>query len=211
MPSKAKKAKRNKQKNRQDRLLNFLGILFLTAGIIRFIILILTANWRHFFWLSNHIMLLLGIGVLMRNKVLVTAELCIALVPETLWTLDFLSKILFGKYLFGVTKYVFEQGLNFLTVSTMQHLLIVPLGIIALWFLGVSSKAWKYSFIHASLLWLAGFLIGKEYNLNCVFKNCITYFENLQNYMIAWSVIVLIMIILSNLALTGLNSLKKRF
>ncbi len=198
-------------KAKKDRILNFLGILFLTAGIIRFIILIFTANWRHFFWLSNHVLLLLGIGVLMRNRFLVTAELCIALVPETLWTLDFLSKILFDKYLFGVTKYVFEQGLNFLTLSALQHLLIVPLGIIALWFLGVSDKAWKYSFIHASLLWPAGFLAGQEYNLNCIFRYCIVYFENLENYMIAWPVIVLIMIILSNFVLRGLNSIKKRF
>lgn len=198
-------------KTKKERILNFLGILFLTAGIIRLIILILTANLIHFFWFSNHVLLLLGIGVLMRNRFLVTAELCIALVPETLWTLDFLSKILFNKYLFGVTQYVFEQGLNLLTISTLQHLLIVPLGIIALWFLGVSNDAWKYSFIHASLLWIAGFLTGKEYNINCVFKNCIAYFENLEHYRIAWPVIVLIMIVLSNFALTGLNSIKERF
>lgn len=197
-------------KTKRDDILNFLGILFLAAGIIRLIILVSTADLMHFFWFSNHVLLLLGIGVLMRNRFLVTAELCIALVPETLWTLDFLSKILFNKYLFGVTQYVFEQPLSLQSITAFQHLLIVPLGLFALWFFNVPNDAWRYSFIHASLLWIAGFLAGQEYNINCVFKNCIVYFENLQNYMIAWPAIVLIMIILSNLALMGLNSIKKR-
>jgi len=209
---KREKGESNRQfkAKRRGLLLNSLGIFFLAAGILRIIVLISLGDLRYFIWFSNNVLLVIGAGILMHSRLIVTAELCIALIPETLWSIDLIGKLLFNRYIFGVTGYVFEKGFALSAMSSLQHLLIVPLGLFALWFLGSSRDAWKFSFLHVSLLWIFGFLIGEKYNLNCVFHYCIGYFKDLNNYMLAWPLIVLFIILLSNLIIQALDFLKKK-
>lgn len=206
-------ASNNKSKRKDTKInnyLNFLGILFLTIGITRFLVLLVTGNLRYFIWFSNHVMLLLGIGVLLRSRFLVSAELCIALIPETLWSLHFLTRVLFNKYLFGVSHYVFDEGINLITITALQHLLVVPFGLLAFWWLGASSKAWEGSLVHLALLWISGFLAGQEYNINCAFRCVWVSFRSLGTYTLVWFLMVFIMIVLSSLILQGLDFIKKR-
>ena len=51
--------------------------------------------------------------------------------------------------------------------------------ILALWFLGGAVKnAWKGSILYGAILILISLATNPSYNLNCVFKSCITFFPN---------------------------------
>ncbi len=182
-------------------LLNFIGVFFLITGILQYIIPVSEGNYAHFIWFSGHVTILLGVSILLRNRFVVTAELCIALIPETFWSIDFLGKVFFNKYILGVTQYIFEQKFNLVTLLNLQHLLIVPLGLVALWYIRMDKNGWKGSLVHMSALWVLGFAAGQSYNINCVFRSCMPSLENLSSYMVLWPVMVLTMIFISNVIL----------
>ncbi|MFH1248738.1 MAG: hypothetical protein V1660_01145 [archaeon] len=189
--------------------LNFLGILFLITGILQFIVPWLDGNYTHFIWFSSHVIILLGVGILLRSRFLLTAELCIALIPETLWSIDFLGKLFSNKYFIGITQYMFEGKFDFVALVNLEHLLIIPLGLVAVWYLGRDKNGWKGSLIHVLVLWVIGLIAGPIYNINCIFKSCTLLFGNLSSYMILWPIIVFSMICLSNVILELFSLMKK--
>lgn len=182
-------------------ILNFIGIFFLITGILQYVVPVSEGNYAHFIWFSGHVIILLGVGILLRNRFLVTAELCIALIPETFWSVDFLGKIFFNKYILGVTSYMFEQKFRIVTMLNLQHLLIVPFGLAALWHMRIDKNGWKGSLIHGLIIWILSLMAGQIYNINCVFRSCIPYLAGLSNYMILWPLIVFAIILLSNIVL----------
>lgn len=189
------------ESKKKRNLLNFIGIFFLVTGILQYVVPVSEGNYAHFIWFSGHVIILLGVSILLRNRFIVTAELCIALIPETFWSIDFLGKVFFDKYILGVTNYMFEQKFNFAILLNMQHLLIVPFGLIALWYMHMDKNGWKGSLIHVSSLWVLGFAAGQSYNINCVFRSCMPSLESLRNYMMLWPIMVLTMIFISNVIL----------
>ena len=97
-------------------IVDFLGVFLVITGVLQYIVPAATGNFVHFAWFSNHVIILLGIGIILRNRFLVTAELCIALIPETVWSVDFLGKVFFNTYLIGITRYMFEWKFDFVIV-----------------------------------------------------------------------------------------------
>jgi hypothetical protein len=191
-------------------ILNSIGIFFLITGVFQFIVPRLSGNYVHFAWFSSHVIILLGVAILLRSRFLLTAELCIALIPETLWSIDFLWKLFLNKYFIGITQYMFEQKFNFVILINLEHLLIVPLGLVALRYLCMDKNGWRGSLIHVLVLLVVGFIAGPTYNINCVFKSCIPIFENLGNYTILWPIIVFTMIFLSSIILDLFNFRKDK-
>ncbi|MEM3126853.1 MAG: hypothetical protein QW331_02180 [Candidatus Woesearchaeota archaeon] len=95
----------------------------------------------YFFWLSNHISFFIGLAILFKSSFWLTAELSIAFVGELGWIVDFLSKLIFGVYLFGSTEYMFSPTYpTTLYWASMNHLIILPFGLAALFLLKKADK-----------------------------------------------------------------------
>lgn len=196
--------------------LNIIFFIFLLIAINQVFVMLLTAkNFRYAFWFSDHVAFVLAIAVLMRKRAIVTGEMCIALIPETIWTLDFLGKILFNRFIFntvGVANYLFVEGAfvaRWQNFSTLQHLFILPLGLLALWIMKADKNGWRFALIHAAALWIISFAIGSAYNVNCIFDPCALGIKKMGYYMIIWPLVIAFFIMASNLFLTKIFKEKK--
>ncbi len=174
----------------KERLLNVLGFLLIFSSI--FVIYFMSKeNPVYVFWLSNHVPLIIGIAILTRNSFLLAAEMSLLFIGELGWVLDFISKLLFGFYIFGSTEYMFNPAYPAtLYWASMEHLIILPAGILALFLLKKAEKnAWVLSLAHGTIILIISFLFGSAYNLNCAYKSCITWLPTFDFYSAVWPII----------------------
>jgi len=195
----------------KERLLNFLGI-FLIFSSLFVIYFMAKENPVYIFWLSNHAPLIIGIAILTRNYLLLTAEIALIFVGELGWSLDFLSKLLFDFYLFGSTEYLFSPSYpTTLYWASMEHLIILPVGIVALFLLKKAENAWKLSLAHGLVVLFISFLFGSQYNLNCIYNSCISWLPTFNFYSIIWPIIYFIVFVLpANFILVKLIGTKRK-
>lgn len=190
----------------KNKWLNIIGIFFIILGLVS-ISRIFWGVWQNVFWWCDHAVLIMGIAVLLRNKFWLTAELNIALIPQFLWSLDFFSKLIFDKFIFGFTAYMFDGGVIFKLLS-YQHLFVFILAFIALFLLGKPPKfAWLGSLAHGTILFISGLLIPLEYNINCVHKNCLG-FQTPYPFLF-WFFCFFVMVFLTNYLLYKFIPLRK--
>lgn len=167
----------------KDQILNTIGILIITLSLLRIYVLITDTTPIHIFWLCNHIPLIIGISILFRSSFFLIAETSLLLIGSLNWSLDFLSKLLFDKYLLGSTSYIFTAFSANSGVSILSHLSILPLAIIAIFLIGKPEpKAWQLALFHMTILIPASFYFGKFYNLNCLLEPCISWLQDFALY-----------------------------
>jgi len=190
-------------------LLNTIAIILIIFFILRTTYLLQEEILVHIFWLCNHAMLIMAIAILFRNSFWLLAEISIASVGVIIWILDLISKLLFNFHIFGSTAYLFPiVSEGFFFVTSMVHLLSIPLGIWALFLIGKKSpSAWKGSLIHAIILF-PFILYFKDYNLNCFLKPCISQIPNFTLYPLIFILIYFILFVIP--INKGLNKLLKK-
>lgn len=178
--------------------IRFLGWFFLFLGLISVFWHVVVQDWRYAVWFCNHAMIITGIALLNKNRFWLTAMLNWALIPVSLWVIDFVGKIIFGKFLFGITEYMFVEPWwkHFLG---FQHLITVPLMLYALFLLRKPDKnAWIGTTFHGAVLWLISyFLITPDYNVNCVHETCVSFLRS-QYYVVLWPFVAVLMFLLTN-------------
>ncbi len=193
--------------------IRFLGWFFLVLGIISVFWHVVVQDWRYAVWFCNHAMIIVGIAVLNRNRFWLTAMLNWALVPVSLWVIDFVGKLVFGVYIFKITEYMFVEPWwrHFLG---FQHLFTIPLMLYALYLLGKPMKnAWVGTAFHGAVLWIISyFLITPDYNINCAHTSCVPMIiPQTPLYAVLWPIIAIAMFFITNwfliwLALTSRRS-----
>ncbi len=182
----------------KERVLDFLGWLFLLLGIGSVIGHIVFQNWKYAVWFCNHAMIITGLAVLFRNRFWLTAMLNWAVIPVSVWAIDFIVRTVFGVFIFGVTTYMFE-GPVWNNLMSLQHLFTVPLMLYTMYLLGKPAKnAWLGTTIHGIILWIISYyLITPDYNVNCVHHSC-TMLGWLPYYVILWPLIGILMFYVTN-------------
>ena len=189
-------------------ILNIIGTIFIILGIASLSrIFFPAATWQNVFWWCDHAAIIIGLAILFRSRFWLTAELNIMLIPQVLWTIDFLSKVFFNKFVFGFTAYMFEGPWTFKLLS-YQHLFMFILALIALFMMGkADKKAWIGSFIHGIFLFITGLLIPAYYNINCVHKNCLGF--QAEPYVLVWWTLFIAMVLITNFILVKITKLFK--
>ena len=131
------------------------GWLCLAIGITPIITFLFFSRVEYIAWFSNYTFIILGLALLYRSPFWAFAQLCLGLVPELIWSADFLWKVFTGDYLIGITQYMFiSTGFDWIHLYSLQHILFVPVSIYALFLLGGPVKnAWQGSIAQGIAMW----------------------------------------------------------
>lgn len=178
-----------------------IGAVFLIFGIASVVNSLYRGNGGQILWGCYAALLILGIGAIGRKELLVGSQLCVLILPVLVWNIDFVYQIVSGNELWGITSYMFE-GIGFSQIISLQHVISVPLGVIALALIKPKRfDFWKIAFIEVIFLFFAVALFTKpSANINCVFESCVPFEINFP-YAVAWLVGFYIVILVTNYGL----------
>ena len=183
------------------------------------------------FWFCYIGMILIGIGALRKDATLITSQFNILLFPLIFWNIDFFITLFTGSSKLGIAGYFFEEMLPFARLISFEHLFLIPLTLVLLFFVLKNSNKEsnqdsnsknnlnriKYSFIisliQISLIFIImNLLKATEDNVNCVFENCynfLNFFIPYASYPILWFLFYFSMILASNLIIYGIIKILK--
>ncbi len=179
-------------------ILTSLGVILILFGLLSFVYSILIGNISQLFWICYTGSLLIGIGLLMRSSTLIASQLNILLILDIVWLIDFVSYIVNGSSLFGLTDYFFISHSLAAKIISLQHLIIIPVAFYALSKLPLKIKfSWVISLLQIILFGtLSYFLTPVDLNLNCIFNPCLNLPLNIF-YQLKWLIYMFINIIVT--------------
>ena len=122
-------------------------------------------------WFCDFTAVSLGLGLIFRNKIMVTLAFTMAVPAQFRWILDFLlEQIGMGA---GRTAELAGYGSTVFWLSVNLHTIVIPISFFGVWKLGFSKKALIPILVYGFVLLTATFLLTvPEENINCVFYAC---------------------------------------
>ena len=182
-------------------MLNIIVLLNLFFGIASVIVFVKLGVPQYILWFCNHQSFVYAIAIWKRNPRWITAELNLGMIPQILWGIDYLGYIFTGKFIWGITQYMFVENYAASTYYiSLQHFVLAPMALYALYKIGKPTmRDWKLTMVHIIVMVVLIFsLTSAEYNVNCVYKNaCVPYLsETIPFWPIVWTAIVLFVIVL---------------
>lgn len=125
----------------------------------------------NFLWFSDIALIMTCIALWREDSYLVSMMAVGTLLPEVVWSLDFLLHLTLGEKVTGATAYMFDQALPLhLRVLSGFHLLLPPVLLWSLHRLGYHPRAWKgQTCLALILLPLSYVLSDPEHNVNWVY------------------------------------------
>jgi hypothetical protein len=186
-------------KENKEGILNGIGIVFLFWGVVAVINSIYLGNYDQIIWFCYIGLVLLGVGILMRNSWLVGIQLAVLGIPLLVWDIDFVYFLFTWEPLFGITDYMFNANRELISnLISLQHIFTLPLGIYALYLIkGGRSDFWKGALVEIVAVYLSSLLVGKSSNVNCVYESCVNFGIGLP-YGVEWFIGFLLMIFIVN-------------
>jgi hypothetical protein len=185
----------------KEKILNLSGLLFLFFGIGAIIntIVFLEDGLAPILWFCYSAMILISIGIFRRDSFLILAQLNILGLPLLFWNFDFFYHLIFGRSYLGIVDYFFTPGNLFGKIISLQHLITIPLVILAIYFLGLKRKdSWKLSFYEITFFFLLSRIFtGVSENVNCVYENCANFTFGLP-HILEWFLANVVMILIVN-------------
>ncbi len=182
-------------------LLTALSLLNLFFGIVSIIVFIKAGVPAYILWFCNHQSIVYALAIWKRNPRWITAELNLGIIPQLLWGIDYLGHVLTGKFIWGITEYMFTQNYAAATYYiSLQHFIVAPIALYALYKIGTPTmKDWKLTLAHVAVMIALTFAFTTaDYNVNCAYKNdCVPYLpKEIPFWPVVWAIITLIVIIL---------------
>lgn len=190
--------------------LNFFGIFYILISLLAFYNAIKYFSPQAILWISYFTFLILGIGILFRSSYLIGSQINIIFFPYIIWDIDFIYRLITSKSLLGITDYVFQQIPYTSLFVTIQHIIILPIAFISLYFIKFKeNNFWIFSFFEISLIFIfTRILSDPSKNINCVFKNCLPFDIALDYYPFIWLGFYIFMILIVNLFLIKIKLFK---
>lgn len=178
-------------------------------------------KYEHFsqlLWFCNAALFLLAYGLFFRKSIVITGVFLGAIAVQLPWVLDFFAKLLFGRYLFGVSSYMFDYGFSSIRFYVeLNHLLIIPLSLYGIKKTGFHKNGWVLAAVVAMIINAGAYAFSSyEDNVNCVFYNCINQKIILSRhpfiYFILWTAFISVLMFVLNKVIYKMlntNKLKK--
>ena len=150
------------------------GLIFLIWGITAISHALYYGNPELILWACYISLIILGVGFLIKNKILIESQINFLAFPLLFWTIDFLQYLFTGNSFLGIADYFFNQGPLLTKIITSQHLWALPLAIFSVRYLK-SRKNTRisilYSISYAIIIFiLSRIFISKESNINMVYS-----------------------------------------
>lgn len=126
-------------------------------------------------WFCSVMVLVLGIGFLLRSGMVLVAALAMMLVVQPPWLLDFFLQP-GGKSFDGMASYVYGPGFQpWQFLITLRHVFMIPLGVLGVALLGRKSRmAYVIVIAFIAALLLSSYAVPpSEENMNCIHEPCI--------------------------------------
>ena len=147
------------------------------------------------YFFCNHVLILLSIGFYLRNIKIINAIICVGLIPQFMWLIDFFSSLL-GFNLFGYSNYIFGQSLLMGTITFLIHISTF----ISLAFTLNDEKIHKKSLIYASsyvvlIYFLTLLFTPIENDINCIYSACNISWLYFDYYTYFWIPLMILIII----------------
>lgn len=135
---------------------------------------IVNENFESMIYFCNHIPIIIAFLLLFENYDYLKAIINVGFLIQIGWILDFLSKLIFGFYIFGSTSYIFSSPYN---ISILLSILVHFTTLIPLFFIirkeKTKTKTIYYSVVYLLILFvLSLFFTNPVYDINCVFSAC---------------------------------------
>jgi len=196
-------------KKTQNLLITFFGILFVVLGIIAIFNSFYYEEPYNMLWLCYSSLLLIGIGVILRDSRIVKSQIYILFIPDIIWLLSFFSYILTnGNPFIKTVNYLFLPGPILPKLVSLQHILTIPLVIVlSCKFTNNRGKIWIVSFIQLIIFFLiARIFTSPDKDINCAYNFCATQIFNFHPivFLIIWVVGAFLMVYLSKLIIDKL-------
>lgn len=189
---------------REKLILNFMGVFFLALGIISIVNtlymgFVFNAGLANILWFCYVAMILLGIGILRRDKFIVVSQISILAIPLLFWNIDFFYFIINGRSLFNIVDYFFIPGISLGKIISLQHLLTIPLAGYAIYLMKLDTKeSWKIGVAELFILFFITRLMTNPIeNVNCVFENCANFDFGFY-YPLQWFIAMFLMVYVTN-------------
>jgi hypothetical protein len=194
--------------------------IVLTIGIIIFLVGVLgifnAFNYDRIydvFWFCYLGSILLGAGIITSNVSLIKSQLYILVIPDIIWAVDFFTRLSTGKSAVGIVDYFFIETNILVKIVSLQHLFILPLALLAIWFIGkpirTNNKGMLISVIQVTFIYLATLIFTPvESNVNCAYRLCSQFAWTTNLYPLIWFAGVLVMLFATRYLL---NLLLKKF
>ena len=133
-----------------------------------------TSHWGpgQLLWLCDIATLGTAVGMILRSRLILTAQLCGMAAYHLAWQVDFISYALCRRMPLGATAYMFSGTLSIYekALSSFQHIFLVPACLWALWRLGSSRSGWILQSVQAAVAFGLTYLFTRpEENINWVF------------------------------------------
>jgi hypothetical protein len=171
-------------KKRKEILLNSIGIFLIVLGLTRIMQLLFFGIPMHIFWLCNHVIVIMGIAILLRNQFILIGEFSFLFVGQLIWIIGFLMFNIFGIIFEGNSTNLIYDSTFINIITVLVHFLTLPLGFWAIWLIGKKEKfAWITGLVH-SLILAPIVLLFPYYNLNCLNSPCLAIFPDTLLYSI---------------------------
>ena len=167
----------------KNRVLNFIGVFFILVFIFHMVNKFIFYELYEFFWLCNHVPLVVGIAILFRKQSIIIGEFCLLGVASLLWDIDLISYFVKGESLLSNVGYLLHNELIYSLSIGLIHLSFIPLTLVAIFLIGKKApRGWIYGAIHGIILIPFAFLFEDKANLNCILSPCLEAIPNFSLY-----------------------------
>ena len=128
-------------------------------------------GWWNLLWLCDFANLILCAGLLIGSRRLISWAAVGVFIPQLLWPLDLLSRLVFGRHLIGGTEYMFNPAIPLdVRLLSLYHILMLMLIVLALSHSRYDPRALSLQILSGSTLLILTFLFTPpERDINWVF------------------------------------------
>ncbi|NMB67049.1 hypothetical protein GYA25_03250 [Candidatus Woesearchaeota archaeon] len=143
-------------------------------------------------WMCYLGILLITIGIFLKNSDIVLSQVYLLLIPDLLWLIDFFYTLIFGHSLLGFDNFFFRTPYLERKILSLQHLVTPYLAIFSLYLFKPKKKLRPllFSFLELIVMFLLGiFVFPASEGINCLpdYNSC--FFNRplaFLNYQFGW-------------------------
>jgi hypothetical protein len=159
-------------KNKTKEIILYVIVTLLTVVLLGGIIFYFTSRiYTGLLWICYPTITLIIWGILYKKPNLILSQLMLIIVPDLIWTVDFVGILVTGNSFLGVANYFFEPGSLLRKLVTLQHLFVIPLSILALSIIKtdkIKLKLLLISFAELMIFFALSFILPSDYSINCL-------------------------------------------